>query len=460
MPGGASTTSLAIANCDGFDTYATTTDLLDVRPSGALLVPGGGPYSTNAIKIDGLSAPPLLLGANDNTGGTISTATPVMGCVHFKIDAYSFSTFPVLSLMTPGGPIGAFIGTAGELILADTGGIVFTSATGVIALNTWYRVGVRVHASAPTFLTLTLDGSVITTGAYTAGASNVSSLRLSPLPGTATDFTWFDDPILATGNSVADQGLEHCRLVSAVPNGAGSLDNLAPGSGAAANYTYLDETPIDLDTTYLYAPSMTGSALYTVPTAGWSDALNVEQAFISAWANSTTTLLPLCNGDSGSPFTSVFAPGAFSGYTKWSRSLGVAANTLTEIGISGLASPAGFLTAVQVYVARSLASSGASLVVSSLFLPIAAGSPTVLAAGQLQVSGLAVPVAFGSPALTVDQAIFVPSHEVPVYMSPNLVVQPERIAPLGLFVPVALGAPVVYDANAAAAGGNSLVIRR
>jgi len=140
---------------------------------------------------------------------------------------------------------------AGTLQLANSSGTQVGSSSGVLSLNTWYRVEIKHDATSSSgALEARLDGTV-----FASGANNVqgqwSRVAWGPADTCTTDLR-FDDIAINDGAGTAQNGypgagsIRHLR-----PSRRGDTSSWSRSGSGSANWDSIAEVPPDDSTSYI-----------------------------------------------------------------------------------------------------------------------------------------------------------------------------------------------------------------
>jgi hypothetical protein len=221
---------------------------------------------TNSAQVQAVTSPArngayaLRVNADGSAGGTNASVavsgspTVLVARTYVRFAALPATDANILAFTTSvGGPQNGRItyksGSA-RLAAAFEGGVEKVS-TVPIATDTWYRVDVRLDASASTF---TLDWQVNGTNGlqatYAAGAAGAfTNVRL----GTGAGFTYecfYDD--VAVSTTSADYPLGDGKVVALRANSVATANaNFSSQSGGTASFLQADDSPWGLTTDYI-----------------------------------------------------------------------------------------------------------------------------------------------------------------------------------------------------------------
>ncbi len=145
------------------------------------------------------------------------------------------------------------------------GTLLGTSANGLIAANTWYFIECEALISATVgTVTLYIDGTAVLTltglNNKNAGTTTMDSIRFGG--GGAYSSAWNQD---VDDNYVRDTNtkLGPCKIETLRPDADTAQKDFTPNSGTA-NFSRVNETLVDGDTSYVQATTVGNRDLYTL----------------------------------------------------------------------------------------------------------------------------------------------------------------------------------------------------
>ena len=137
-----------------------------------------------------------------------------------------------------------------QLALYSTTPSLLATGTTVLALNTWYRIDLRVDQGATGTYLLKIDGTQEFTGTGNFGTSNFDTVRVGKnVDRTASNGNldvFYDDFAIGTTDYFGAGGVFALR-----PAGDGNYTTCTIGAGAGSDWQNVDEVPSDDNTTYL-----------------------------------------------------------------------------------------------------------------------------------------------------------------------------------------------------------------
>lgn len=169
------------------------------------------------------------------------------------------------ALVSPGRTPRLFLKATGKLGIAEGSGSTHTykgTESGVLSLNTWYRIEVDYNGASADATTVYLDG-VDVTGSIQGGDGTFNTAgccrfgAFTDVEAGSTSCDLYIDDIAINDTAGSDQnGLPGAgSIVHLLPNAAGDLNTWqtsAGGAGSSTNFQAVDEaTPPDDATTYL-----------------------------------------------------------------------------------------------------------------------------------------------------------------------------------------------------------------
>lgn len=164
------------------------------------------------------------------------------------------------------------INSASRLIEIYTGGSTLVKTGGTpISANRWYLIEVYVKIADSGTVTVKIDGTQDCTfsGDTKPGADTAFSVA-QYLP--QSNVGYFDDLAMndttgAVDNSWCGDG----RIIALIPNADGDLSQLTNTAGnSTANWGYVDERPMDSDTSYVESGTVDRADLYNLTASGLS----------------------------------------------------------------------------------------------------------------------------------------------------------------------------------------------
>lgn len=243
--GGGSPSSASIFKIASGDHESSPTEKWNQTLSSSLNTALSGRHG-RAIYDDALDSPQIDTGSN--------YASLAFG-IRFQLRVLAAGILAEFRDTTSGQQVGAFVTAAGALRVMRGGGggtQLAISSTGLIAINTYYRLVWRA----------TIDNSAGSFDAYLYDDSNTLIVQLT---GTGVDtqqhatnnfvryISWMQSNIDAYDEDIwADVGaVAHtpCEVECLLPNGEGDLLQLTPNSGTE-HYSRANEAPANGDTSY------------------------------------------------------------------------------------------------------------------------------------------------------------------------------------------------------------------
>jgi hypothetical protein len=159
--------------------------------------------------------------------------------------------------------IGLRVNSAGRLLLTRGGTTVVTSTNVVVAINTWYYIELKIKFGSGVLgsYALRVNGSAVTgmpdvaaTNTISTANSFINAINLvNGQSGEAgSNVQRFDDGYLLSNDAVGlTDFLGDCRVVSPLPNGAGSNTAFTKTGAQPTNWQSVNESTPDSDTTYV-----------------------------------------------------------------------------------------------------------------------------------------------------------------------------------------------------------------
>lgn len=296
---------MALIFCDGFDSCAAFTDVVDrwdfgPATSGGFSLTGGRAGGPCLEQGTGNIAPPQKMlptalcqpggGAALFVGTSIRVPSyPTSGgfrAVLYLLNeratpAASDTANRVLALTT----LGVQLGSDGRLSLYRQG-VVTAVATGttVLSLATWYRLEVKIANIDDTggIFELRINGvvefSVTDADLYQAGPKEIVAVQIQNNACRHDDVLIWDSTGAAPNNFMGDLLIETLR-----PNGAGTTTQSTPNTGTA--WQAVDEVALDFDTTYTAISTVNNLDTYAYGNMATTPAV-IHGVVVSAQANS------------------------------------------------------------------------------------------------------------------------------------------------------------------------------
>lgn len=248
----------------------------------------------------------------NGVGSTFFITTPSLGNMStvitglgFKAGVASIAAFPFLELreennatqgvnlrVTSGGRLDLYLGSFT---------LIASSAEGVIQLNTWHFVEMKIAVANSGTYEVRVDGVTVISGSgdTQAGSSaNANMVRLvSPGPGSNVGY-YFDDWYVCDGSgSVNDDFLGDKVVFTIFPNAAGDSTDFTPSTGN--NFENVDETPADGDSTYVESDTGGDRDLYNFGSAPFDTIDGIQVNAVVKKTDSTDFGLRLTTKSSG-----------------------------------------------------------------------------------------------------------------------------------------------------------------
>jgi len=191
--------------------------------------------------------------------------------VYLRIASYpSTPTHVIRYQNTANSTVGSVsLSTTGTLTLLKASGVAIGSASAVLSLDTWYRIEFKTDATGAGTLELSIDGSILATGANSLQGA-WAKVTWGSISSCTTDL-YFDDVAVNDTSGTAQNSYPGAGgIIHLWPTAAGDNTNWTRLGSGATNYSSLRQTPPDDSTTAVRSK-----------TAGQIDDYNIDNSGLS-----------------------------------------------------------------------------------------------------------------------------------------------------------------------------------